>query len=133
MDWDLQFLLAMKSEHDLNGHHDQPPRKKRRHSKLSHQSYSGVDTSCLEALYNGWRIIPEQSVPSALKWATTLYELGEEERANEAILVVGGSKGRLRQEWERLRAESKEVAGSGMDTEKAPTEPDVALEDIELN
>ncbi|KAG8782083.1 U3 snoRNP protein [Ceratobasidium sp. 428] len=138
MDQELELLLASRST-PVPNREEEPPRKKRKKGSdvRSVEPTNDAETPCLEALYTAWRVIPEQSVPAALKWASSLWRLGEEERADDAIRAVGGSKGKLRQEWEKLREETSR-ARVGLDEDQAktedsgPAEPDVGLQDVEF-
>ncbi|KAG8711116.1 U3 snoRNP protein [Ceratobasidium sp. 395] len=138
MDQELKILLASRST-PVPNRGEEPPRKKRKKGSdvRSVEPTNKSETPCLEALYTAWRVIPEQNVPAALKWASSLWRLGEEERADDAIRAVGGSKGKLRQEWEKLREEiSRARVGSDEDQAKTEdsglAEPEVGLEDVEF-
>ncbi|KAG9121558.1 hypothetical protein FRC07_002427, partial [Ceratobasidium sp. 392] len=137
MNEELENLLA-PSATQAPDKQEEPPRKKRKKGPNTHAPLTGIaDTSCLEALYTAWRIIPDQHIPAALKWATSLWRLGEEQRADDSIIAIGGSKGKLKHEWERLREElsSDRV---GYDADKADlkdsdvAETDIALENVEF-
>ncbi|KAG8785644.1 U3 snoRNP protein [Ceratobasidium sp. 428] len=138
MEQELELLLASYLTPVLN-REEQPSRKKRKKGSnaKSVEPTNKAETPCLEALYTAWRVIPEQNVPAALKWASSLWRLGEEERADDAIRAVGGSKGKLRQEWEKLREEiSRARVGSDEDQAKTEdsglAEPEIGLQDVEF-
>ncbi|KAG8743012.1 hypothetical protein FRC10_000521 [Ceratobasidium sp. 414] len=137
MDRELELLLTSSSE-QVSNEQEEPPRKKRkgsRDTRVSPAPTNKAETACLEALYTAWRVIPDQNSPAALKWATSLLKLGEEVRANDAIVAVGGSKGRLKHEWEKLHEEISEGrAGSNQVESKnsGVAEPDIALENVEF-
>ncbi|KAG9076356.1 hypothetical protein FS749_011886 [Ceratobasidium sp. UAMH 11750] len=116
----------------------EPPRKKRKKGKDAQVSPSSTNvarTSGLEALYMAWRVVPDQNSPAALKWAASLWKLGEEGRANDAIVAVGGSKGRLKHEWEKLRegiSDSRVGSDEVESKDSGVSEPDIALENVEF-
>ncbi|QRV82646.1 U3 small nucleolar RNA-associated protein 6 [Ceratobasidium sp. AG-Ba] len=111
------------------------PRKKRRRDQSKQATLPAartkVDTSCLEALYTAWRVIPDQQTPAALKWATSLRRLNEEERADEVIAGAGGLKGSLKQEWEKAR-ERVSRCGEGETDAITQAEGDIDLRQVEF-
>lgn len=134
---EFQILLSSKSTQDKS-HEEQPPRKKQKQDKGAKVLITPSipkEYQCLEALYTAWRVIPDQGIPAVLKWAKSLYQLGEEEWAEGAIRAAGGSKGRLRQEWEAVRdgarGDNSPEAGGAQSKDDTPGEQDIALDRVE--
>ncbi|GAB1525715.1 U3 snoRNP protein [Rhizoctonia solani] len=104
MEQEFQKISALPSQ-ESEGRERPAKRRKRSERDASADSTTQADIACLTALYTAWRIIPEQSIPAALKYARMLYQLGEEKCAEDSIAAVSGSKGGLRQEWDKVRNE----------------------------
>ncbi|KAG8763574.1 U3 snoRNP protein [Ceratobasidium sp. 423] len=127
-------IISSRSNQEVEG--EEHPAKKRRRTeqnKASNGSCTRVEDACLEVLYTAWRIIPGQAIPAALKYGTVLHQLGEEERAEDVIKAAGGSKGRLKHEWEEVR---KVLKPPVVDEDKAEDATQsgkgIALDDVEF-
>ncbi|CAE6517391.1 unnamed protein product [Rhizoctonia solani] len=134
------FNLAMDREWQiistLQPNEDERPVKRRKQAEFDNaatDSCSRVQVACLETLYTAWRIIPEQNIPAALKYAKLLNQLGEEERAEDVIRAAGGPKGQLRQEWARFQDGLKLSGVDGGNDNPARGHEDIALDDVEFN
>lgn len=140
MEQELQLTLSTVSNHAKDEREDEPASKKRKKNKIERTSSArvlGTEYACLEALYAAWRVIPDQNAPAALKWATALRRLGEGEKAKEVILAAGGSRGRLKQEWEKAQEEgfwerSSPRVDEDRSTVSARMEQDIAIQDVEF-
>ncbi|QRW25123.1 U3 small nucleolar RNA-associated protein 6 [Rhizoctonia solani] len=133
MEQEFQKISASPSQ-ESGGRERPAKRSKRSGCEASADSTTQADIACLTALYTAWRIIPEQSIPAALKYARVLYQLGEEKCAEDSIAAVGGSKGGLRQEWDKVRNELEcLVIGAGKMEGTEQPDKDIALDDVEFN
>ncbi|KAF8684124.1 U3 small nucleolar RNA-associated protein 6 [Rhizoctonia solani] len=133
MEQEFQKISALPSQ-ESEGRERPAKRRKRSERDASADSTTQADIACLTALYTAWRIIPEQSIPAALKYARMLYQLGEEKCAEDSIAAVSGSKGGLRQEWDKVRNELEcLVIGGGKTEGTEQPDKDIALDDVEFN
>ncbi|CAE6430116.1 unnamed protein product [Rhizoctonia solani] len=130
---EFQFISAWRSDQVVEGERPAKRRKQTERDKTCAGSGSRAEGACLEALYTAWRIIPEQTIPAALKYATLLYQLGEGERADEIIQAAGGSKGRLKQEWSCVRGGLKSSVDGDKIPDAARVDENIALEDVEFS
>ncbi|KDN41360.1 hypothetical protein RSAG8_07475, partial [Rhizoctonia solani AG-8 WAC10335] len=135
MERESQIISTSQPSQGVEGEERPAKRRKKTESdKAATDSCAQVQVTCLEALYTAWRIIPEQNIPAALKYAKLLNQLGEEGRAEDVIRTAGGSKGLLRQEWVRVRDELKSpVVVGGKKQNSAQANEDIKLDDVEFN
>ncbi|CEL61529.1 U3 small nucleolar RNA-associated protein 6 OS=Schizosaccharomyces pombe (strain 972 / ATCC 24843) GN=utp6 PE=3 SV=1 [Rhizoctonia solani AG-1 IB] len=133
MDQEFQKISALQPSQKAEDRERPAKRRKRSEHKPSSDSATQVDFGCLETLYTAWRIIPEQNNSAVLKYATLLYRLGDEERAEDTIRTVSGSKGSLRKEWEKARSGLElPVASADKTQEGVQSENDVVLDDVDF-
>lgn len=132
---EVQILQSSKSGLEVVTD-NQPLTKKR---KRTEENKSLVDSNtqsnyqCLEVLYTAWRIIPNQAVPAVIEWAKSLHQLGERERAEDAIRAAGGSKGKLQQEWQKIRNEGCSEESNNESTGSSKNEQDIKIDDVEYS
>ncbi|CAE6531606.1 unnamed protein product [Rhizoctonia solani] len=133
MEHESRIISSQSNQEVEDEEHPAKKRRRTEQTKASNGPRARVEDACLEVLYTSWRIIPGQTIPAALKYGKVLHQLGEEERAENVIKTAGGSKGRLRHEWEEVRDGLKSSMVDGDKAQGAKqAEEDVALDDVEF-
>ncbi|CUA70428.1 U3 small nucleolar RNA-associated protein 6 [Rhizoctonia solani] len=133
MDRESQIISTSRRNQGIKG--DERPAKRRKQTESDNAatgSCTQAEGICIEALYNAWRIIPEQNIPAALKYGKLLDRLGEKEHAEAVIRTAGGSRGRLRQEWARVRNDLESPVGV-KEQNTSQVDEDIALDNVGFN